>query len=319
MMLRHSAIVHILVATLINSPVIKAVPVTVSVTPLDAFMPQDYLDLFKAGVKHVVLAENLLSADGFIEFPGEWMTVPLAKEIHNYAVQHNATVSIGIVPQPFMSNSSRSLQDFVSNVQTTINNYYVDGLLFQLWLKSITPRGKEWEVVNNLTSITRSKLNSSRGNAATASIMFGSESLSSSLWEDLRVYQPWNYTDKYYSVLYSNSVDFKTQISIEWAGNITERLANMSANISDLSLTIIPEGHWSNLSDVKSYRDLIDDGAPASGDGYFDDFYYNSQKQIKEKAQLVKTRRLDGLTIFYPVLDLPATNASSLLHAAVSG
>ncbi|EEQ98989.1 hypothetical protein Pmar_PMAR028052, partial [Perkinsus marinus ATCC 50983] len=82
---------------------------------------------------------------------------------------------------------------------------------------------------------------------------------------------------------------------------------------------IIPEGHWSNLSDVKSYRDLIDDGAPASGDGYFDDFYYNSQKQIKEKAQLVKTRRLDGLTIFYPFLDLPATNASSLLHAAVSG
>ncbi|EER15329.1 hypothetical protein Pmar_PMAR001379 [Perkinsus marinus ATCC 50983] len=318
-MLRDFAIMYMLVAALRDFSTTEAVPVTVVVTSLDALMPRDYLDLFTSGVNHVVLAENWLSADGSIIFPGAWMTVPLAKEIHNYAVQHNATVSIGIVPQPFINNNSRSLQDFVSNVQTTINNYYVDGLLFEFWLKSFTPSGDEWEVVNNLTSLTRSKLNSSRGNAATASVMFSGESLSSSLWEDLKVYQPWNYTDKYYSVLDSNSVDFKTQISIEWASNITNRFANYSANISHLSLTIIPEGRLDNLTDAKPYRELFDDGAPASGDGYFDNFYYNSQKQIKEKAQLVKTKRLGGLSILFPNFDLPATNASSLLHAAVLG
>ncbi|EER15331.1 hypothetical protein Pmar_PMAR001381 [Perkinsus marinus ATCC 50983] len=211
--------VRILFATLINCPIIEAVPVTVAVSYLDNLMPLDYLDLFKAGAKHLVLAENWLGQDGSIIFPRK----------------------------------------------------------------------------------------------------FGGESLSSSLWQDLYVYQPWKYADKYYSVLDSESLDFKTQISIEWAGNITQLFANMSANISDLSLTIVPEGRYNNLSNSNSYRGLINDGAPVSGDGYFDGFYYNSQKQVKEKAQLVKTRRLGGLAIFFPSIDLPPTNASSLLHAAVSG
>ncbi|KAF4683404.1 hypothetical protein FOZ60_009136 [Perkinsus olseni] len=318
-MCRGSPFMHLLSVALLWIPTAEAVPVTVAVTAIDKLNASGYRDLFEAGVEHVILAGNWLGADGSIIFPREWMTIPLAEEIHNYAVKYNGSVSLGVVPQPFIVNSSRSLSNFAAKAQATIKDYNADGLLFELWVKAVMPTGDQWNVVNNLTNITRTKLKSSRGYPATASIMFGAESLSSSLWEDLKLHQPWNYTDRDYCLLDTDSVDYKTQISGDWADRITARLLNYSANISHFSFTIIPDGRYDNLSNAESYRNLIDAGAPAYGDGHFKHFYYNSQKQVEEKAQLVTKRSLHGLSILFPAFDLPPTNTSSLLHAALQG
>ncbi|KAF4677052.1 hypothetical protein FOZ60_000356 [Perkinsus olseni] len=237
-MCRGSPFMHLLSVALLWIPTAEAVPVTVAVTAIDELNASGYRDLFEAGVDHVILAGNWLGADGSIIFPREWMTIPLAEEIHNYAVKYNGSVSLGVVPQPFIVNSSRSLSDFAAKAQATIKDYNADGLLFELWVKAVMPSGDQWKVVNNLTNITRTKLKSNRGYPATASIMFGGESLSSSLWEDLKLHQPWNYTDRDYCLLDTDSVDYKTQISGDWADRITARLLNYSANISHFSFTV---------------------------------------------------------------------------------
>ncbi|EER15332.1 hypothetical protein Pmar_PMAR001382 [Perkinsus marinus ATCC 50983] len=301
------------------SPADAAVPVTVAVTPFDRFTASNYSDLFEAGVRHLILAQNQILADGSIRIPGNWITVPLAEQIHGYAVKHNATVSLGLIPNFFIYNTSRSLPDFLASAQNTLGNYSADGLFFEAWIPTLIPTGDQWDVINSLTDLTRTKLKSRSGNPAIASLIFGADALSSSHWTDLKTYQPWKHTDRDYCLLHTQTVNFKEQISLDWAKTVADRLSDYSADMSKLSFTIVPEGRYDNLTSTKSYRQLIADGAPASGDGHFGNFYYNSQKQVKEKVQLVKTKRLGGMAVYSPGFDLPVKNTSSLLHAALSG
>lgn len=153
------------------SPADAAVPVTVAVTPFDRFTASNYSDLFEAGVRHLILAQNQILADGSIRIPGNWITVPLAEQIHGYAVKHNATVSLGLIPNFFIYNTSRSLPDFLASAQNTLDNYSADGLFFEAWIPTLIPTGDQWDVINSLTDLTRTKLKSRSGNPAIASLM----------------------------------------------------------------------------------------------------------------------------------------------------
>ncbi|KAF4674971.1 hypothetical protein FOL47_008420 [Perkinsus chesapeaki] len=201
------------------------------------------------------------------------------------------------------------------NVQSFIKSYDFDGVLFEVWTTSF-PQGKDWYVVRKLGNATKS-LRTGKGAAVTASLMFMAANFTTSvaLWDDLKAYQPWMYMDDSHAIFDSLDVDFEKQITLDWTQDVVTRLMNYTMKPSRLSLGIIPEA-LSRTKPSDIYRHLVDLGAPTYGNGHFEDYYNNTQKQIKEKRDLEKKLGLRGLSFIFPSFDLPSYNTSSLIIAA---
>ncbi|KAF4655848.1 hypothetical protein FOL47_009257 [Perkinsus chesapeaki] len=288
---------------------------TVSVANLDKLKKQDYIDLLKAGTTQIVFAQNWLNGAGSVVIPNSWINASFAADISKIADKYNATTFVGLSALPFIGNQSRSLYDFKMNVQSFIKSYDFDGVLFELWTKPF-PQGKDWKVVSQLGAATKS-LKTGKGAAVTASLMFMAANFttSSALWNDLQTYEPWMYMDDSHAVFDSLDVDFEKQITLDWTQDVVTRLMNYTMKPSRLSLGIIPEA-LSHTKPSDIYRHLVDLGAPTYGNGHFEDYYYNTQKQIKEKRDLERKYGLRGLSFIFPSCDLPPYNQSSLISAA---
>ncbi|KAF4655850.1 Autophagy- protein 9A [Perkinsus chesapeaki] len=266
------------------------------VTNLDNFNKTDFVALLEVGATQIIFAQNWIYGDGSIIVPSNWFDASFASEVNAVATQHNATTLVGL--------------------STFITDYHLDGILFELW-ENPFPVGTQWQVVNDLLEATKTLTTRKRVPSIAAIMLLASNfTTSSDFWHDVSVYLPWKYSDENSIVLDALDVDFEAQINSEWAEQVVSRLAGFSMTPSKLSLGIVPEAlSYTQPTDI--YRHLVGLGAPTFGNGHFEDYYYNTQKQIKGKRDLEKKYGLRGLSFIFPSFDLPSYNTSSLISAAV--
>ncbi|KAF4690543.1 hypothetical protein FOZ60_017278 [Perkinsus olseni] len=291
---------------------------------------EEYLALFQAGVKHLVLTRNFVFPGGRIFVPPIWLRLKpeQAETIHEYALQYNATVSLGLSVGDFVENLGRDLNrdilNFTLNAQAAINEYFVDGIHFDLSSPFFTPEGEEWDVINSLMDISRRRLKSSRGGPAITSITLRPEDPQGDVWQAVLDHKPWEHADETYCLLSSFAYDPELQIGVEWPKTLIEDMDHAGADLSKVSLGIAPIGFSKDFRRPRSYDLLVADGAPVDGNGTFvveegfgpETVYYNTQRQIREKAELLDEYGLHGFENHLPLSDIDnGLSEDSLLYA----
>ncbi|KAF4648693.1 hypothetical protein FOL47_002912 [Perkinsus chesapeaki] len=112
-----------------------------------------------------------------------------------------------------------------------IDDYKVDGFIFVTSYLYRSLQGEEWGRMIEMVKATRS-LKRARSQPVIAPFMFRAENFTtSSLWSDLKSYQPWLYADYAYVLLVSGTVDPEVEISTEWAKNVTNWYMEASSRL----------------------------------------------------------------------------------------
>ncbi|EEQ98899.1 hypothetical protein Pmar_PMAR012912 [Perkinsus marinus ATCC 50983] len=107
-------------------------------------------------------------------------------------------------------------------------------------------------------------------------------------------------------------------VNVDFARQAVQRLLTLGVPASKIELSVEALGFSPGARQPpRTYAELVASGALPFSNGHFEDYVYQSQKQVLEKTRLVKDRGLYGSSISTVLYDLPAKNRSSLLNAAL--
>ncbi|KAF4649675.1 hypothetical protein FOL47_001816 [Perkinsus chesapeaki] len=270
--------------------------------------------LEEMGVNRYIFLEGTVQPDGLFEVPPALTpsyTQGVAAQIGN-----NSTLLLAVNIFTFLDNNG-SIAEFQRRAQQVINEFKFDGLLFVVsdWSRDL--QGDEWTKVIEMVKATR-LLNRSRTHPVIAPFVFRARNLTTSLWSDLEVHQPWLYADNAYAHLFSPDVDPKVEISRDWAVTVSSWYIKASARGCRLSLVVDAVARMRGSQTIRTYSDIIAAGGDPRGNGSFGGFYVNTPRQIEYKADLIYSSHLLGMALIWPSADLPPTDPRAMLQTMTS-
>ncbi|EER18501.1 hypothetical protein Pmar_PMAR004361 [Perkinsus marinus ATCC 50983] len=264
----------------------------------------NYTSMLEAGANTLILGNSVANASGEV-IVVDGVNATLMSDIHTLAKHYNAEVLLGVTPMfDKGDNTSQFGYGFAASVERYFDQFYLDGFV-------VVPFNDTTyvEVVRSMGDIIRSS-RTWKEDRGTAVLMFQSVGY----WPLIEAVGVPAYFDTAICIL---ETDPAVTHTIKWAEESLHKWDNITRTPEDLEFGVIPEGRKESSLDALAYRELIDMGAPSDGVGLFDGYYYDSQRQIREKANLVLSVNMQGITFVDIGGDLPANDNRSLLKAAV--
>ncbi|KAF4682047.1 hypothetical protein FOZ60_011205 [Perkinsus olseni] len=268
------------------------------------FTMHDYEAMLEAGASRLILGSSIARASGTVPVPGD-INVTFMSEIHDLTQKYKAEVYLSVSPLFSKGeNTSGFEQGFADSIREHFKKFYLDGVLVDSYAMP-----DYVEAVQTMGDIVRASYTWSE-NRAVAALQFSSDEDSWSFVEQVDPSPHFHYA---ICSLDNDSISPEIYKSLAWADQALQNWDNITRSPSSLEFQIIPEGH-KTTGEALSYRELVHMGAPTEGSGEFDGYYYDSQTQIREKARLVTSVNMQGITFVGLGGDLPISDGRSLLH-----
>ncbi|EER18502.1 hypothetical protein Pmar_PMAR004362 [Perkinsus marinus ATCC 50983] len=264
----------------------------------------DYTSMLEAGANTLILGISVAKANGEVVLV-DGINATIMSDIHTLAKQYDAEVLLGVSPIFKEGEDIKQFdRGFAASVEKYFEEFYSDGFVVVPFSDSTYV-----EVVRSMGDTIRSR-RTWKDDRGTAVLMFQSVGY----WPFIEAVGVPAYFD---TAICTLETDPAVTNTIKWAEESLHKWDNITRTPGDLEFGVIPEGRKKPSLDALAYRELIDMGAPSDGVGLFDGYYYDSQRQIREKANLVLSMNMQGITFFAIESDLPASDNRSLLVAAV--
>ncbi|KAF4652511.1 hypothetical protein FOL47_011043 [Perkinsus chesapeaki] len=304
-MLAHASFFFLL-SSLCSSSADRQHVVTGVVIHPNTLTMEEYKTMVKAGVGRLILGMNIALPNGTFIIDSRLNKI-FMDEIHGLVKNTDTEVHLAISPMLEQANVTQFGQGFREQIQHYFTEFNLDGVLIESYLNK-----ESLQSLQDIGDILRSTYSwrSSRGQVG---LMFDT---SESNWDLLSRLVPGAYYDYAVCVLNMDG-PVETANTESFAKGVLDKWSNVTRSPNMLEFGIVPEGRQSAENAV-SYRDLIQQGAPATGTGKFNGFYYDSQTQVDEKARIVKAVNMFGISFFGVEADLPASDSRSLVAAALA-
>ncbi|EEQ98914.1 hypothetical protein Pmar_PMAR012927 [Perkinsus marinus ATCC 50983] len=291
----------------------------VSISSQEWLAPTDTIcEMFSMGVSKFLLESTTLVNDGSVF--SEVVNVTMVNEIADCARKYGTGTALllGTDSYPYHECSPDifSFATFESQIQSYITQYNVEEVRFWVWVGNC--QQFFWQIAQRVGWIISRKLKTRSGKPVRASIGFGAEPLDSPLWKYVeaarlgRLFDTVSIHFGHPTLLSNNMVD------ADFARQAVQRLLTLGVPASKIELSVEAMGYSpGKFQPPRTYAELIAKGALPFSNGHFEDYTYQSQKQVLEKTCLVEDRGLYGFSISTISEDLPARTRSSLLYAAL--
>ncbi|KAF4658916.1 hypothetical protein FOL47_007790 [Perkinsus chesapeaki] len=283
--------------------------VTSVVTFPAAVKIDDYKDMISAGVERIVIGLAAVRPDGTLDF--KRVNKALMDEVHGITKDTDVELFVRLSPI-IKEDSAQKFQKVLTNqLKKYFDEFHLDGALVHPQVLSSSTS----VVAEGLRYIgdTVRGIKSWRGRRGRVGLMFNTAERS---WSLIAPTKPVDHYD--FAVCLLNIVSpIEISNTKQFAVDVLHRWNNITSFSRMLEFGVMPLGRKVGEDSI-FYRSLIYDGAPVTGDGKFNGYFYDSQTQINEKAEIVINSQMRGISFIGAEFDLHATDKRSLVAAALA-
>ncbi|KAF4713461.1 hypothetical protein FOZ62_020368 [Perkinsus olseni] len=277
----------------------------------------DICNMFSRGVNKFYLEGATLLFNGSIY--SEVKNVTMVNEIADCARKYGTRMSLLLwtddYPFDECSPGKLNFTAFERELQSYVTQYNVDEVTFWIWAGKCEQFS--WKISWKVSRIIRRSLKTRSGKPVGASLGFSAEPLDSPLWKYIKKASVGRYFDTISVQFgYPGLFDRRT-IDVAFARDVVHRLLTYGVPAKQVELSVDTDGFQEWTLQPMAYSALIEEGAPRFSNGFFEDYIYQSQKQVYEKTNIIKEKGLRGFSLRSIIWDTPVDSCSSLLYAAL--